>query len=345
MKTVELSDFKEERLCTYKNEQYCVRDNGCVMRLSKGKRRPLDEKWTFGKVGQHGYLYIGKEGIHRIVATAFHGKPVGVTEELVVDHIDTNRQNNRPENLRWLTREENILNNESTVRKIEYRTGKDIHEVLRDPVALRNLPPSNDTWCRPTAIGEAKNLRARQEIWNRKSKESSNAGENQPTGNSVFSRSIGEWVYEKPAELRQFELLTRPGINPKDRQDEDFYYAMYFPCRPKQEGDNPLDEYLTCLEDDTLFSESDYYSTYFIDAQIDKNGQTLIVLTLGIQRDNPESQDYYIFRIEYIFGGYFYLKPQRFNKETVAIKVFNYLCGNIEFDYDDEDLFEYVHFY
>jgi len=33
--------------------------------------------------------------------TAFHGAPP--TNDHFVDHIDTNKQNNRPANLRWVT--------------------------------------------------------------------------------------------------------------------------------------------------------------------------------------------------------------------------------------------------
>ena len=50
------------------------------------------------------------------MATAFHGEPP--TKEHVVDHIDTNKQNNRPENLRWVTRLENILLNPITAKRI-----------------------------------------------------------------------------------------------------------------------------------------------------------------------------------------------------------------------------------
>ena len=45
--------------------------------------------------------------LHRLVAYTFLGNPPeGKTE---VDHIDDNKDNNRPENLRWVTRSENIL--------------------------------------------------------------------------------------------------------------------------------------------------------------------------------------------------------------------------------------------
>ena len=40
---------------------------------------------------------IGTEVVHRIVATAFHGEQPSVKH--IVDHIDTNRRNNRVENL------------------------------------------------------------------------------------------------------------------------------------------------------------------------------------------------------------------------------------------------------
>jgi len=83
--------------CTYKEERYSVRENGEVLRHTRdGKRsRPTDNKWTFGKPNeQASYMEIASVRVHRIVATAFHGEPP--TKEHVVDHIDTNRRNNRP---------------------------------------------------------------------------------------------------------------------------------------------------------------------------------------------------------------------------------------------------------
>lgn len=89
-----LNEFNKEVECIYKIEKYSVRDNGSVLRhkRSSGPVRKNDEQWTFGKVNKNnGYI---------------------------VDHIDTNRQNNRVDNLRWVTKLENALNNPITRNKI-----------------------------------------------------------------------------------------------------------------------------------------------------------------------------------------------------------------------------------
>jgi hypothetical protein len=65
------------------------------------------------RVDGAGYLLVqpcggsGREptNVHRMVAAAFHGVPV---ERLDVNHIDGDRLNNRPENLEWCTRAENM---------------------------------------------------------------------------------------------------------------------------------------------------------------------------------------------------------------------------------------------
>ncbi len=45
-----LDQFDEERIVSYRGEEYLVRDNGAICRLSRPgkKKRPLDDKWTFG---------------------------------------------------------------------------------------------------------------------------------------------------------------------------------------------------------------------------------------------------------------------------------------------------------
>lgn len=98
MKQIDIDHFEKEVTCTFKEETYSVRDNGAVFRHRRegARKRPLDEKWTFGRPSEkRGYMYISSTVVHQIVATAFHSpKP---TNGYVVDHIDTNKRNNRPD--------------------------------------------------------------------------------------------------------------------------------------------------------------------------------------------------------------------------------------------------------
>ena len=63
--------------------------------------------------GRHLMVVLCKEGrtypklVHRLVAEAFIQNPYN---KPVVDHIDTNPQNNHVDNLRWVTIQENCLN-------------------------------------------------------------------------------------------------------------------------------------------------------------------------------------------------------------------------------------------
>jgi hypothetical protein len=110
-----------------------------------------------------GYLEIASVRIHRIVATAFHGEPP--TKEHVVDHIDTNKQNNRPENLRWVTRLENILLNPITARRIEIVCGS-VEAFLADPSKFRDKfkDPNYDWMCTVTSE-EAQLSLERMQSW------------------------------------------------------------------------------------------------------------------------------------------------------------------------------------
>lgn len=146
-------EYSREVVCNYRGECYSVRDNGAVLRHSKNHMRPLDNEWTFGRLSPEGYLYFRENPVHRIVATAFIGEPPAA--DYVVDHIDTNRQNNRPENLRWLTKLENMLNNPITVSRIMRICGS-IESFLDNPSALRDID-GNHSWMRRVTKEEAKN--------------------------------------------------------------------------------------------------------------------------------------------------------------------------------------------
>lgn len=132
-----INDYKDIKECIYKEEHYSVRDNGAVIRHLRDGKKPRrdDGVWTFGvKNPQNGYMMLGQHRVHIIVATAFLG--ARDSKVYVVDHIDTNRCNNRVENLRWFTRLENALNNEITRNKISYICGS-IEAFIENPSILR----------------------------------------------------------------------------------------------------------------------------------------------------------------------------------------------------------------
>ena len=166
MTVVDVNDFTQEKQCIYKGERYSVRDNGAVLRHQpEGKRaRPNDNQWTFGKENSaNAYLHISNIRVHRIVATAFHGEPPD--PKYVTDHIDTNCRNNRPENLRWLSRLENTLKNPVTRKKIEYLCGS-IEAFLENPSMLNDLQGNpNFKWMRTVTPEEAENCKVRMSLW------------------------------------------------------------------------------------------------------------------------------------------------------------------------------------
>jgi hypothetical protein len=172
--------FEKEVPVTFKDELFRVRDNGAVMRCARPqrRRRPLDDTWTFGTLNHHtGYPELAGHVVHRIVATAFHGPCP--SPEYVVDHIDTNRQNNRADNLRWVTRLENILLNPITRTRIELEFGS-LEAFFENPGASF-LP--NMEWMRAVTKEQAAESRKRLLAWAQ-------------TGQNGRGGQLGEWVYQ-----------------------------------------------------------------------------------------------------------------------------------------------------
>lgn len=185
MEQVDLDDFDREVTCAYRDETFRVRDNGAVLRRHKdgGRLRARDEKWTFGtKDKKNAYMFfVSGVRVHQIVATAFHGPPP--SKDHVVDHIDTNRCNNRPENLRWVTKLENILLNPITLRRILFHYGS-VEEFLADPAKPKSGELQPDFgWMRTVTKEEAEECRKRLLGWAE--------SEGMPSGGS-----LGEWIFE-----------------------------------------------------------------------------------------------------------------------------------------------------
>lgn len=221
-------DYSVEVTCIYRGETYHVRDNGAVYRVQKGDRkRKYDGFWTFGlKHIENGYMYISQERVHRIVATAFHGEPK--SKDLVVDHIDTNRANNRPENLRWVTKLENALNNPITRAKIIYICGS-IENFLKDPKVLytTSVSDKNFGWMRTVSKEEAKISKERLEEWAKETPEelhvkAERTGE--PIDEWIFSpKGSGHGILEDKGQPFNFSKL--PKVQVKDYDIKDFVNA------------------------------------------------------------------------------------------------------------------------
>ena len=240
MQTSEIDAFGRESSSAYRGEAYLVRDNGAVLRQARpGKpQRPLDETWTFGTPGRSdGYMAIAGHKVHRIVATAFHGDQPSKSH--VVDHIDTNRRNNRPENLRWVTRLENILLNPITAKRVTYLYGS-IEAFLAD-----SKNPKNGTltaefeWMRAVSPAEAEYSRERMLAWAGADSQEKGGG---TLGDWVFGRSP---VPASPVTEARPELTTS---NTPDAVQRNWRVPASFPLCPKSSEAAPMASYAARLE-------------------------------------------------------------------------------------------------
>lgn len=269
---ISIDDFNLEVDCIYKEEQYSVRDNGAVFRHPRVGRlpRPTDNQWTFGKPNDKtGYMDIVSARVHRIVATAFHGEPP--TKEHVVDHIDTNKRNNRPVNLRWVTRLENVLLNPITAKRIEIACGS-VEAFLADPSKFRDkfLEPKTKWMC-TVGIEEAQISLERMLAWAKSDKA--------PSGGS-----LGDWIFKRTT------LQTQD--NKKIHEVSDIIKAKTlnavqcnwripseFPCCPQEYVDDPIGTYSDKLKVGSLFCHNDVYSSLVLKSAISDDCKSIYVLS------------------------------------------------------------------
>lgn len=269
---ISLDDFEIANKCVYKDERYFIRDNGAVLRypLDGKRQRPTDNNWTFGKLNiKTGYLEIASVRIHRIVATAFHGEPP--TKEHVVDHIDTNKQNNRPDNLRWVTRLENILLNPITARRIEIVCGS-VEAFLTDPSKFRDkFSDPNYEWMCAVSAEEAQVSLDRMQSWAKSDK-------------TLQGGSIGEWIFNReivetrPAKRPNYIMSKTPNaaqriiFTPEDKPNE-------YPCTPQVFEGNPLAAYHENLTEGAPFFRNHNGEYVVVKSGFSKDGHVLYVLT------------------------------------------------------------------
>jgi len=267
MELIEL--YESEVGVSYRGEEYLARDNGSVLRKGRpGKRkRPLDEVWTFGNpCNHHGYMTHSNVSVHRVVATAFHGKPP--SNEHVVDHIDHNRRNNRQENLRWVTKVENILLNDISRKKVKAAYGS-IEAFFENP-QKPNIPAllGQFDWMRTVSKEEARVSRERLESWA--------ASEKPPTGGA-----FGEYLFvtENPTveSAPQYDDQDIDSLTTGATQ-RDWRTPSEFPSCPKHICDAPLHSYLEELKTGSVFCRNTFGDSIVAKAEIDEKGTCVSVI-------------------------------------------------------------------
>jgi hypothetical protein len=285
--------------CEYKGRHYLVRDNGAILRLPQDgiRRSKWDNKWTFGtKNESNGYMiFTGNVRVHQVVCTAFHGP--APEPNMVVDHIDTNRCNNRPENLHWVTRLENALNNPITRKRIIMRCGS-VENYLNNPSLLRDdTSDPNFKWMRTPSKEEADKCRKNLDRWAQE--DAIDAPKGKGLGDWVYKKSSDdfgepwdkEWYnhrsnYEIQEELieeenrRIHEALygLKPSLTPGALQ-LNWKVPSEFPLCPQVVTSSPLQDYLSNLEVGKVFCQNDVYKYTVHKAGISLKGDTLAVIT------------------------------------------------------------------
>ena len=284
-----LDQFDREITCTYRGEKYSVRDNGKVFRHSRvgNRKRPKDDKWDFGRANdKRGYMYLSSTPVHRIVATAFLGPEP--SKDHVVDHKDRNRRNNRPENLRWVTKIKHLFINEASRRVIELAYGS-IENFLEDPgQPLPGKLPPNFKWMRTVTKKEAEANYRRTQAWAK-------------SGRTFSGGKIGEWIFEtqperyiqKPEQDDLIEALTPGAIQKSWKTPNEF------PHCPATVGENTLDEYLQNLKEGVVFSRDQYGEAKVVSAALTESLDALVVMC-----NKPGVKDWSLARV-YIDGQHF----------------------------------------
>lgn len=343
----------EVRECNYKGEHYSAREDGMIMRHCRigVRKRKCDGVWTYGiPNASTGYMDFCGERVHRIVVTAFHGE--APTDQHVVDHIDTNRRNNRPDNLRWLTKLENILNNEITRRKIELICGS-VEAFLENPQLLRGYESAdkNFLWMKNVTKQEAQNCLANWYYWAKTAKPNPN-----------YKRGelhVDSWIYSKPNYhkendgYRTFEQYTPAPIVQENKDEEEnlltdsltpsakqrnWHTPTEFPCCPSEVTNDGLNIYLLNLKIGDVFSLNNKYSPYYVvDKGMGKDNKTLVVFST----DNRDAfLSWAITTISIENGKYVHENTFARGEKELTEHLFKYIIGQGELTEDEIAMLE-----
>lgn len=319
---ISVNDYSEEKTCEYKGEIYSARDNGAIMRHSReGKRkRQKDDIWTFGDTPHNGYIYYCGIPVHRIIATAFLGEAPG--EYYVVDHKDCNRQNNRPENLHWCTRLENVLNNEYTRKKIILICGS-VEAFLENPELLRGHESEdpNFSWMRAVSKEEAKNTLINMNKWLHDTpRPSKGKGFNESLfrRHNDFSYTTKKKFYDKPT--LEVTPLFKPSLTEGAMQSIVWNTPTEFPlCK----GCKTIEEYFEKLKPGEIICQNKYGKSEIREAALNDKG----VIAVKCYMPDDEIKDWSVLKIEFKYDNFTHHTTGTYFEEISADKYFTLVQG------------------
>ena len=269
-------------------------------------------------------MKLSTEAVHRIVATGFHGR--APSKSHVVDHIDTNRRNNRPENLRWVTRLENILLNPITSRRIIDAYGS-IEAFLADPTKPSRGPlESNYEWMRNVSPDEAQSSLERMLVWARRD-------ERYP------SEALGSWVQRRGSLsedlpfAKEKESGTKPSLTEGAAQRK-WQVPTEFPRCPEPGPHSDLQTYAAALSPGDVFSRNQ-----FGDVLVAAKGWTPDGSGLLIMSQMPESaqKHWALAQVTLEDGVFVHANCRSFFMEDGAQKCFTLAQG---LDWDGGETFD-----
>lgn len=344
-----LEVFDCEKQCEYKGRIYKVRDNGAICRLSKEGCRisKWDNVWTFGNKNRDGYMiHANNVRVHQVVCTAFHGPEP--CPHMVVDHKDINRCNNRPENLRWLTRLENALKNPNTRKKIIYLCGS-VEAFLENPAILRDKSlPKNVEWMRTVTKEEAAIYKKNIEwLTLQDSKPSSGKGFGDYVFSSDITKEATKWngtflSYNHEDRDKQEECSTEyknvekipniiDSLTPKAKQ-QDWITPTEFPQCPQEITSTPLQDYLNRLREGVVYNKNKYATSYVLNAAMSEDETHLSVIV-----KNDGMKPYALSEVIYEDGIFIHKSKGTFFEEAGAIKYFTISLGK---EWEGGDVFD-----
>lgn len=135
-----------------------VRIGDTIRLISNMGRVQIGNRKTFGTTLRSGYKSVGVDGrpllVHKLVITAFRGV---YDPDLVINHIDRDRSNNRLNNLEVITKSENTIHAVS----LGHKSLKAVQQIAKDGSIIAVFPSiqaaSNATGIIHSSIGKVAN--------------------------------------------------------------------------------------------------------------------------------------------------------------------------------------------